>query len=453
MCAPGRPRPHMRTLFGSGIVILLCCMLSSSSPGAAKRVSGNLVFWDQSRGFEAIVANVEVFSEISPFWYRVQADGLVVPYTTASGGTYIDSGILSFLRAHGVRVIPTVANILNGVWDGAGVSRIIADPQLRAFNITNLVNVATAAGYDGIDLDYENLRATDRSAFTTFVQELASALHAEGKLLTVNVYAKTSEPGTWDGPRAQDWLAIGQVADQVRIMTYEYSWSTSSPGPISPVNWVGDVIAFARSQIAANKIMQGVPFYGYDWIGQRGTDIVWSEAMALASQYLASVQWDGASGSPWFEYVAGSTRHTVWFENGASVDAKLGIAAANDIGGVTLWRLGGEDPANWSALRSRLGGNTPAPDITPPVVTVISPLDGAVVLKKQRIEAQATDNVLVTRVDFSVNGSLLASDTAAPYATSWNTQRALKGANVLDVVAYDSSGNSSSARVTVFSNR
>jgi spore germination protein len=161
----------------------------------------------------------------------------------------------AFLRAHGILVLQTVANIINGV---CGMGRLSArsspNPQLRTVNITNLVNLAITGGYDGIDLDYENLRATDRTAFTTFVREVASALHAQGKLLTVNVYAKTSEPGTWDGPRAQDWQAIGQVADQVRIMTYEYSWSTSSAGPISPVNWVNDVIAFARSQIAPEKI-------------------------------------------------------------------------------------------------------------------------------------------------------------------------------------------------------
>ena len=73
------------------------------------------------------------------------------------------------------------------------------------------------------------------------------------------------------------------------------------------------------------------------------------------------------------------------------------------------------------------------------------------IARKQRIEAQATDNVAVARVDFYVNGSLLAPDTAAPYAVWWNTRCALSGANVIDAVAYDTTGNSSSARVTVFS--
>lgn len=337
----------------------------------AKRVSGNLVYWDQTRGFDVIAANADVFSEISPFWYRVETDGRIVPYTNASGASYENPTILSFLRTHGILVIPTVANIVDGVWDGALVSRIIADPQLSAANIDNLVALAVAGGYDGIDLDYENLRASERTAFTTFVQQLAAALHARGKLLTVDVYAKTEEPGTWDGPKAQDWWAIGQAADQVRIMTYEYSWATSSPGPIAPLNWVADVMAFARSMIPADKIMQGVPLYGYEWVGQRGTPLVWREAVALANQNATPINWDSTSASPWFEYVSAATNNTVWFENAATVNAKLAVATAYDVGGVTLWRLGGEDPENWSALRTRFGGTPPT------LVTITSSADRA----------------------------------------------------------------------------
>lgn len=430
-----------------GVLTILGASMTHASP--TRRITGNLVFWDQSRGFDAIRANADLFSNISPFWYTVGADGGVVPFTTSGGASYVDPSILSFLRDNGILVIPTVANILNGVWNGALVSRILASPALAAANISSLVQLAVREGYDGIDLDYEDLSASDRPAFTSFVNQLADALHANGKLLTVNVYAKTAEPGTWSGPQAQDWWAIGQVVDQVRIMTYEYHWSTSGPGPISPITWVNDVLAFARSTIRADKVMQGVPLYGYDWVGQSGTDIVWEQADALAKQYGMTVNWDAASASPWFEYLAKSTRHTVWFENGSSVDAKLQANAAYGAGGVTLWRLGGQDPAVWSALRSRFGGTGTKADSVPPTVSLSSPLSGATLLKTQRIEAVAADNIGVVRVEFYVNGALLATDTAAPYVAYWNTRRVAAGAYAIAAVAYDASGNSATAAVTV----
>ena len=414
-----------------------------------KRVSASLVFWDQSRGFDAIVANADVLSEVSPFWYHVAADGTIVPYTTETGATYEDPSILLFLRARGIRVIPSVTNIVNGVWNGERVSRILADPALSSANISNLVQLAVDRGYDGIDLDYENLSSADRTRFSAFVSQLADALHARQKLLTVNVYAKTSEPGTWDGPAAQDWAVIGARADEVRIMSYEYHWSTSGPGPVSPIDWVGQVMSFARKTIPAAKIMQGTPFYGYDWVGQVGTPIVWQDVVSLTAQYSVTPNWDDNTASPWFQYQSKGTRHTVWFENAASVGTKLDLAAAYGVGGVTLWRLGGEDPGVWHALRSRLGGAPPA-ETVPPTVNILSPANGARLSRKQRIEAQAADNVAVMRVDFYANGALLATDTTAPYVVDWNTRQALPGPNRITVVAYDAAGNSKRAEVIAY---
>jgi len=414
-----------------------------------ERVSGNLVFWDQQRGFEAIVANDDLFSEVSPFWYHAEADGTIVPYRTAAGASYEDPAILAFLRSRGILVIPTVTNIVDGVWDGALVEQIISDAGRRALNIANIVELAVANGYDGIDLDYEDLLASYRDAYTAFVNELAAALHAQGKLLTVNVYAKTEEPGTWDGPQSQDWSAIGQVADEVRIMIYEYHWATSGPGPIAPIDWVNDVLAFARSTIPSYKVMHGVPLYGYDWVGQSGIDLVWQQAMALASQRGATVNWDTASASSWFEYVSAGKQHTVWFENAASTDAKLQAMTDSDIGGVTLWRLGGEDPGTWPVLREHLGLGSPLPDVVPPTVTIVSPLNGSWLQKKQKIEAHASDDTAVARVEFYINNTLFASDQTAPYLVYWNTRRAAT-TTVIKAVAYDTSGNATAAQVTTF---
>jgi spore germination protein YaaH len=445
------PEPHLRLRVFVSIAAMVVAMLGAvGSASISRRVSASLVFWDQDRGIDAIIANADILSEVSPFWYHVGSDGRVNPYKKESGATYEDPSLVSFLRGRRILVIPTVTNIVDGVWDGALISRIIADSTLRSVNINSLVALVESNGYDGIDLDYEDLAASDRAAFSAFVVTLADALHARGKLLTVNVYAKTSEPGTWDGPVAQDWTVVGEVADQVRIMTYEYHWASSGPGPIAPIDWVAQVLSFARSVIPAAKIMQGVPFYGYDWIGQAGTPLVWQEAMALAGQHGAPIGWDANAAAPWFEYVAARRqRHTVWFENGSSVDAKLSLANTHDIGGVSLWRLGGEDPDVWSRLRDRFDG-LPMPDTTPPNVTIVSPNQGATVQRKERIEAQVVDDVAVARVEFYVNGGLLTTDLAAPYVVYWNTRRAPSGPNLITVVAYDAVGNRDDAEMTVY---
>ena len=120
-----------------------------------------------------------------------------------------------------------------------------------------------------------------------------------------------------------------------------------------------------------------------------------------------------------------------------------------DLAGLAVWRLGGEDPDVWSAVRVWRGtGSTP--DSVPPAVTLISPLEGGLLLKKQRIEALATDNLGVARVEFYVNNTFLATDTAAPYTVDWNTRGTAAGAYTIKAIAYDTSGNSATATVTAY---
>jgi spore germination protein len=54
---------------------------------------------------------------------------------------------------------------------------------------------------------------------------------------------------------AQDFRAIGVAVDEVRVMTYDYSWDTSPPGPIAPADWVREVIAWTVTEIPRHKVV------------------------------------------------------------------------------------------------------------------------------------------------------------------------------------------------------
>jgi hypothetical protein len=91
----------------------------------------------------------------------------------------------------------------------------------------------------------------------------------------------------------------------------------------------------------------------------------------------------------------------------------------------------------------------PPPDTTKPTVNIASPTGGNV-SGTVAVTANATDNVGVTKVEFYVNGSLKATDTAAPYQYSWNTAALANGSATLSAKAFDAAGNvGQSANVTV----
>ena len=255
------------------------------------------------------------------------------------------------LRAAGKLIVPSIANITGGKWSYAPVGRMLHSPVLMAAQVAAIVALVQRDQYAGIDVDYENLHAADRQAFSTFVTRLAHALHAQGKVLSVAVFAKTSDAGTDPRNVAQDYAAIGRAADQVRLMGYDYHWASSAPGPVAPIGWVRAVLRYARTQIPASKIILGVPLYGYDWVGHHGTGVSWLQAVRLSRQYHAAAHYDQADQAPWFSYRdAAGHEHTVWFENAASSRAKFDAARSAKVGGVYLWMYGYEDTGTWSAL-------------------------------------------------------------------------------------------------------
>lgn len=77
---------------------------------------------------------------------------------------------------------------------------------------------------------------------------------------------------------------------------------------------------------------------------------------------------------------------------------------------------------------------------SPPSATITSPQDGATVSGTMTIQASASDNVAVDRVEFYVDDFLLSTDATAPYSASWNTEDETDGFHTLLARAFDNEG-------------
>ncbi len=321
-------------------------VLLSSAAAVEERSIGYVAYWDQARGLRSVADAGRAVTEVSPSWYAPAADGSIV--VQQQGAVDDSPSAVAQLRANGALVVPAIANYRNKIWDRAVVSAILADPVKRTQHVAHIAALVNTRGYDGIDIDYEHLGAADRQPFTAFVTQLGLALHANGKLLSVTLHPKTSEPGDQPKNQAQDYAAIGRVADEVRIMLYDYHWATSSPGALAPINWVRSVMTWAATQIPRQKLVLGAGTYGYDWVGSRGTSLMWTEIMKRARANGATVRYSTAKQAPYFTYVDSRGRkHTVWFENARSIAAKKVVMRNIGASGMHYWRLGGEDPKIW----------------------------------------------------------------------------------------------------------
>jgi spore germination protein YaaH len=256
------------------------------------------------------------------------------------------------LRKLGIPVVPSIANRTNGQWDYEPVAKILHDPAAMTRHVNDIVALVQRENYDGIDIDYEDLPATDRQVFTKFVTDLADALHDKRKILSVAVFAKTNEAGEDQRNAGQDYAAIGAAADEVRVMAYDYHWSGSTAGPVAPLPWVRDVLDYAKTQMPPEKIVLGIALSGYDWVGEQAEVVTWIQCYGRSQNFHATTQWDRLSQSPSFKYTDEQGRqHEVWFENADSMAFKLEAAKAAGIRGVYLWMISSEDDRSWATLR------------------------------------------------------------------------------------------------------
>ncbi|HEV3293216.1 MAG TPA: glycosyl hydrolase family 18 protein [Streptosporangiaceae bacterium] len=360
----GRPdRRRLRWYVGAawlsvavaGAVLAGLSLYPRSAPAAPRRVVvASLPYWNIGHGTTTVLAHRRNFTEVSPWVYGLAGNGQI-DTQYPPGQTANTQAQIARLRATGLRVVPSLANITAGRWSYQPVAAILHDPVRRRQQVAAIVALVSQHHYAGVDIDYEDLHVGDRGAFTAFITELASALHARHKILSVALFAKTSDAGYAPRNVAQNYAAIGRVADQVRIMAYGYHWGTSPPGPVAPIGWVRAVLRYAKSQIPASKIVLGVGLYGYDWSGGHGRAVSWLAAFRLSTRYHARLRYDTASQAPWFSYTdAAGHQHVVWFENRASAQAKFAAAMGAQVGGVFLWMFGYEDAGTWTALRHTL---------------------------------------------------------------------------------------------------
>lgn len=315
-------------------------------PVLTRSVAGWLPSWLQTQVFRSVQNHPGIFDKLSPFWYEVKTSGEIMKYTGAE-----DNTILTFARTQGIKLIPLISNAFNS----EQISAVLNDPIIRQNHISNIVRLLSQLNYDGIDINYENLFVRDKEVFVVFLQELKVALAALGKQLIVTVHAKSDPVGDWSGSEAHDYIGIGQAADFVRIMGYDFHWFGGEPGAIAPADWVDKVLAYAVSTIPKGKIVLGVPTYGYDWPleqGQVGKGITYNYAISTASRYNAPITEDVQQG-PHFTYTANEVVHEVWFIDATSFATLLDLVNKYDINGIVIWYLGAEDPKLYDVIQAK----------------------------------------------------------------------------------------------------
>lgn len=285
-------------------------------------------------------------TSLSIFSYGFTMEGELIPID--------DEALIAQTLEMGVNPILVLTPFsVYGSFNNELVHAVSTDPVVQENIINNLLVTVREKGYTGVDVDFEFIRAEDREPYAGFIRNLTTRMNAEGYTVSVALAPKVSadQPGLlYEGV---DYALLGEIANSVLLMTYEWGYTYGPPMAVAPINKVREVLDYAVTAIPPEKIDMGIPNYGYDWPlpFEKGVTAARSignvEAIQIAAANNAVIQYDEVAQSPFFTYNREGVEHIVWFEDVRSILAKLKLIPEYGFRGVGYWQLMRFFRQNW----------------------------------------------------------------------------------------------------------
>jgi spore germination protein YaaH len=361
-------------------------------------VSAWIPYWRTEKGVSSILPNISTFTEVNPFVYTVKTNGELHQATSIRSADW--KALKAASEKEGVRFIPTV------MWASSDlIDETLRNPAKRQAHIRSIAREVFKYDFDGIDIDYEAKYAKTRPFFSLFLKELDEAI-GYNKWIMCTIESRTPLEARYSSPEsipddieyANDFTEINKYCDRVRVMAYDQgridlqlNKEREHPYiPVADVAWVEKAMRLAMEDIDADKLVLGVPTYGYEWdmfaYKDDQEDIRYSKLWSFNPGYatelatkLGLTPTRNSSGELMLTFTASlspepsiplpnATRILTWSDAEAVKD-KIELAQELGIRGVAVFKIdGGEDPKVWDIVNEFEGSEISktaekAPDI------------------------------------------------------------------------------------------
>ncbi|MQL53721.1 hypothetical protein GFC01_15930 [Desulfofundulus thermobenzoicus] len=314
--------------------------------------------WPIPSSLESLRTNGRFLTYVAPFRYRLHPAGTGALETMADIPDRELNQLMTIAREKNVGVLPLIHNMLygNGIQGRDVAHRILTDPQKRRTLVDNIYALVRDKGFQGVEIDIEDIYVNDSQLFNQFIAELSAKFKPAGYYLSVALPARISDTPNMSWSDSFDYSGVGRYADQVVIMAYDEHGAYSYAGPIASLPWVEKVVRYTTGKIPPEKVLLGLPAYGFDWNFDGGSPryVSYQMAMETARWYGLPVNWNQWAQSPYIGYTdENGSWHEVWFENASSWAGKMDLVNKYNLKGIAIWRMGMEDPAGWKVIQDK----------------------------------------------------------------------------------------------------
>lgn len=206
----------------------LLLSVPGSSPGMENMEKRTIVSGGYAYPFinrQTLTETLPYLSNLFIFSYGFTTTGELIPPTLD------DSWMIALANEFQTTPILTLTPFgPDGMFNNYLITVVVNDAQIQETLIANLINTVVQKGYQGVDIDFEYILAQDRVPFAQFVANVRTALNEIGYPVSVALAPKISDdqPGLLYG--GKDYALLGQAADSVLLMTYEWGYTLYHAG-------------------------------------------------------------------------------------------------------------------------------------------------------------------------------------------------------------------------------
>ncbi len=234
--------------------------------------------------------------------------------------------------------------------DGQGAVKHLASPTAMSAHADAIAIAAKGEGASGVYLDYANIPAGQKDAFTSLVKALRERLQKDQLGLVVGVPAGAGANG------AYDWNAL--------IGTSDGLWVRGANDPVAYHDQLDQLLTARKAdKTDLGKVSLVIDRRSIDRVGQQSSMISLRDALTAASaidrggmtappapggtialkaqnlgnpQQGGGLRWDTGTRMVGFAYTGNGGTHNVWIENRFSAAFRMDLAAKHGVGGIVV---------------------------------------------------------------------------------------------------------------------
>ncbi|WP_054742888.1 glycosyl hydrolase family 18 protein [Cellulosilyticum ruminicola] len=290
--------------------------------------------WENAKYSKITEANV-----ISPTWFQF-AD---------AKGDLSDLGNKAYIDNAHKRGLMVWALLSHNFTEPQLTAQVLSSTTKRQHVINQLIEKAKTYGYDGVNIDIENIQTETSKVWVQFMRELYPQLKNAGIVVTVDVYM----PSDWSNHYERGKIA--NLCDYFIVMAYDqYHLGSEEAGSVAEIPWVEEGVKKNLEEVPSDKLVLGIPFYTRLWKetanGLETRSYTMSAAEAKVKEWGVIPTLDSQSGQLYAEKQVEDGVYKIWLEDSNTIADRIQIVNKYNLAGYGAWKLGLETLDCWDSL-------------------------------------------------------------------------------------------------------